>query len=332
MTDATTPQSTDGARLLAALAANRTLIAFACVILIFALGAVMIPGFASTFSIRAMLVLGSLLAIASLGQTLVMILGGIDLSIPFVIGFANVTFATLYGDGLPAALAFAIVLGIAGAIGAISGGLSAALRIHPLIVTLGIGTIVQALVQLWTRGLPSGSAPAWVDGFVSLGGSVGPLPVPWLVPFTVLLTAGTVLVLRRGVYGRRLYALGANPEAARLALVRPVAVWMLTFALSAIFAAVTGILLLGFTGSSDAGVGTPYLFQTVAAVVIGGTALIGGRGGYLGTVAGALALVEIRTLLIGLGLSDAAVQATLGLVILALVAAYGRDPHVRNTI
>lgn len=311
---------------------GRTLVAFAAVLFVFLLGLSLVPGYGSSFSIRAMLVLASLLAIASLGQTLVMILGGIDLSIPFMIGFANVVFAKLYGDGAPFLLAFAAVMVAAGLIGAFSGAVSASLGIHPLILTLGVGTMIQASVQIWTRGLPTGSAPPFINEFVSLGGSVGPLPVPWVVPFTLALALVTLFVLARTTYGRRLYALGSNPAAAKLSLVRPVRIWAVTFAASAMFAGVTGILLLGFTGSSSAGVGTPYLFQTVAAVVIGGTALIGGRGGYAGTVAGALVLIELRTLLIGLGLSEALVQASLGAVILALVAAYGRDTHVRETI
>lgn len=311
---------------------NRVLIAFAGVIAVFALGAVMIPGFASLFSVRAMLVIASLLAIAALGQTLVMILGGIDLSIPFLVGFANVVFASLYGDGMPALAAGLIVIVIAGLIGAFSGAISAALSVHPLIVTLGVGTIVQALVQIWTRGLPTGSAPPFISDFVALGGSVGPLPFPMLIPFTVILTLGAVFVLQRTVYGRSIYALGSNLKAAEFALIRPVAIWSVTFGLSAVFAAVAGILLLGFTGSSSATVGTPYLFQTVAAVVIGGTALVGGRGSFVGTLAGALMLTELRTLLIGSGFSEAMVQVALGVLILLLVAAYGRDPHIRTTI
>lgn len=129
-------------------------------------------------------------------------------------------------------------------------------------------------------------------------------------PFTILLTLGTVFVLRRTIYGRKLYALGSNIKAAELALIRPVAIWAITFGLSAMFAALAGILLLGFTGSSSATVGTPYLFQTVSAVVIGGTALIGGRGGFVGTVAGAIMLMELRTFLIGMGFSDAMVQSS----------------------
>lgn len=233
---------------------------------------------------------------------------------------------------MPFAVAFPAVLLMAAAIGGTSGLLSSALRIHPLIVTLGMGTIAQAIVQLWTRGLPTGSAPGFINGFVSLGGSVGPIPVPPVVPFTLVLMVLVLFVLRRSTYGRRLYALGSNPQAAPLALVNPVLTWTVTFALSAVFAALAGILLIGFTGASDARIGNPYLFQTIAAVVIGGTAVVGGRGGFVGTVAGALVLVQLRTLLIGLGYSEAAVQAVLGVVILALVAAYGRDQHVRDTI
>jgi ribose transport system permease protein len=295
-------------------------------------GTALIQGYSSEFSMRAMLVLASLLAIASIGQTLVVIIGGIDLSIPFVIGFANVVTAQLYGGGMDFWLVCVIVIGLAFLIGGFNGLISSSLGLHPLIVTLGVGTIVQGSVLLWTGGFPSGSAPASITEFVSIGGSVGFLPVPWLVPCFVALAIIVAVALARTPYGRRLFALGSNPGAAPLALINPVAMWTITFGLSAAFAAVTGILLLGFTGSAYGEVGQPYLFQTIAAVVIGGTALVGGRGSYLGTVAGALVLTEINTLLIGLGLQPSLVQAVLGVVIVVLVSFYGRDPHVRTTI
>lgn len=295
-------------------------------------GVLAIPGYGSEFSLRAMLVLASLLAIASIGQTLVVIIGGIDLSIPFIIGFANVVAAQLYGGGMNFALVVAIVLLIAAAVGAANGFISAALGLHPLIVTLGIGTVVQGCVLLWTGGFPTGSAPPLLSQFVSIGGNAGFLPVPWLVPCFVALAALVVLTLARTPYGRRLFALGSNPRAARLSLIDPVGMWTTTFAVSAGFAALAGVLLLGFTGSAYGEVGQPYLFQTIAAVVVGGTALIGGRGSYLGTVAGALVLTQINTLLIGLGFQPSMVQALLGVVIIALVSLYGRDAHVRNTI
>lgn len=301
-------------------------------VLLFVLGSFLIPGYASAFSIRAMLVLACLLAVACVGQTLTIIIGGIDLSIPFVIGFANVVAAQLYGDGMNFVLVCAVVGVLALGIGALNGLISAGLGIHPLIVTLGIGTIVQGAVLVWTRGFPSGSAPDAVTKFVSIGGSVGPIPVPWLVPCFVVLSALIILVLNRTPYGRRLFALGSNPRAAALALVSPLRMWVVTYAISAFFAAVAGVLLLGFTGSAYGDVGQPYLFQTIAAVVIGGTALVGGTGSFLGTVAGAVVLTQINTILIGLGLQPSLVQAALGLIIILLVSLYGREAHVRATI
>ncbi|MEZ2328478.1 ABC transporter permease [Mesorhizobium sp. RCC_202] len=306
--------------------------AFAMALLLQIVGTLLIPGYSAPFAIRALLVIASLLAVASIGQTLVVILGGIDLSIPFVIGFANVVAAQLYGQGWNFALVCILVGILAIAIGALNGLIARGLNIHPLIVTLGIGMIVQGAVLLWTGGFPSGSAPEAVSSFVSIGGSVGPLPVPLLVPCLVVLTALIVLVLARTPYGRRLYAVGSNPEAAPLALIDPLLMWVVTYAASAFFAAVAGVLLLGFTGSAYGDVGQPYLFQTIAAVVVGGAALVGGRGSYLGTIAGVLVLTEINTLLIGLGFRPSTVQAALGLVILLLVSLYGRERHVRTTI
>jgi ribose transport system permease protein len=306
--------------------------AFCVAALLHLAGTVLIPGYSSPFAVRAMLVLASLLAVASIGQTLVVIMGGIDLSIPFVIGFANVVAAQLYGDGWNFVLVCGLVAVLAIVIGGLNGLIARSLDIQPLIVTLGIGMIVQGLVLLWTAGFPSGSAPQAVSSFVSIGGSAGPLPVPWLVPSLVVLAALVVLALERTPYGGRLYALGSNPGAAPLALIDPVRMWVITYAASAFFAAVAGVLLLGFTGSAYGDVGQPYLFQTIAAVVVGGAALVGGRGSYLGTIAGVLVLTEINTLLIGLGFQPSAVQAALGFIIVLLVSLYGRERHVSTTI
>jgi ribose transport system permease protein len=306
--------------------------AFAVAAALQVIGTLLIPGYSAPFAIRALLVIASLLAVASIGQTLVVILGGIDLSIPFIIGFANVVAAQLYGAGWNFALVCVVVGVLAMLIGALNGLISRGLDIHPLIVTLGVGMIVQGAVLLWTGGFPSGSAPQAVSAFVSIGGSVGPLPVPALVPCVAVLTLLVALVLARTPYGRRLYALGSNPGAAPLALIDPVRMWTVTYAASAFFAATAGVLLLGFTGSAYGDVGQPYLFQTIAAVVVGGAALVGGRGNYFGTIAGVLVLTEINTLLIGLGFRPSTVQAALGLVIVLLVSLYGRERHVSATI
>jgi ribose transport system permease protein len=311
---------------------GRAIGAFMIVLALHAIGTIVIPGYSQPFAIRALLVLASLLAIACIGQTLVVILGGIDLSIPFVIGFANVVAAQLYGQQWNFALVCLLVGLFALLIGAFNGYVSRRLNIHPLIVTLGTGMVVQGAVLLWTAGFPSGSAPQTISDFVSIGGSAGPLPLPWVVPSVVVLGGIVVLVLARTPYGRRLYALGSNPGAAPLAMINPVGMWAITFAISAFFSALTGVLLLGFTGSAYGDVGQPYLFQTIAAVVVGGAALVGGQGSYLGTIAGALVLTEINTLLIGLGFQPSAVQAALGIIIVALVSIYGRERHVSKTI
>ncbi len=310
----------------------RVLGAFAVALVLHGIGTALIPGYSAPFAIRAMLVIASLLAVASIGQTLVVILGGIDLSIPFVIGFANVVAAQLYGQGWHFGLVCVVVFGLAALIGAFNGALSRGLNLHPLIVTLGVGMVVQGLVLIWTKGFPSGSAPKAVSGFVSIGGSFGPLPVPALIPALLVLTVLIVLVLERTPYGRRLYALGSNPGAAPYALINPLRIWTVTFAASAVFAAMAGVLLLGFTGSAYGDVGQPYLFQTIAAVVVGGTALVGGRGSFIGTIAGVLVLTEINTLLIGLNFSPASVQAAFGAIILLLVSIYGRERHFRTTV
>jgi ribose transport system permease protein len=298
----------------------RAVAAFLIALALHGIGTALIDGYSSEFSVRSQLVLATLLGVACIGQTLVVLLGGIDLSIPFVIGFANVVAAKLYGDGMNFFAVAAIVGVLAAVIGAVNGTLSSRLRVHPLIVTLGVGSF------------PTGSAPDAVGQFVSIGGRVGPLPVPAVVPSFVVVALLIGIMLHLTPFGRRLYAVGSNPVAARLALIDPERIWTAAYALSAVFAALAGVLLLGFTGSAYGDVGQPYLFQTIAAVVIGGTTLVGGRGGILGTVAGALVLTEINTLLIGLGLTPALVQAALGFVIIVLVSLYGREPHVSTTI
>lgn len=302
------------------------------VVVIFAFGSIYIEGYSSTFSIRAILVLSSFLLIACAGQTFVMLIGGIDLSIPFVIGFANVTAAQLTSNGMPFGLAVAVVIGLSIVFGIINGGLSSLLRVHPLIVTLGTGTALLGAVKLWTKGYTAGSAPDYVAKFVSLGQSVGPFPFPWLVLATMGMIVLFVVFENRTVLGHQIYALGSNPTAAPYVLIGPLKIWSFCFALSATLAAITGILLLGFSGSAFADAGRPYLFQTIAAAVIGGTALSGGRGGILGSTAGALALIQLTTVLIGLGLDQSLVQVALGALIVLVVGIYGRQSHLRNEI
>lgn len=300
--------------------------------LLFVLGAVLIEGFASERSVRAILVLASFVGLASVGQSLVIVMGGIDLSIPFLVGVANVVAAEAFGAGIADPLVVVIVVGLTATIGGLNGYLSRRFGVHPLIITLGTGTAAVAAVLWWTAGFPSGSTPAWITGVISMAATTGPIPLPPIVVLWAAVAVGVIVIERSTAYGRRLFALGSNPRAAELTLVRPLRMWVATFAISGAFAGVTGLLFLGFTGRASGTVGEPLLFQTIAAVVIGGTSLIGGVGGYARTVLGAIVLILLGTLLLAQGVQSTLIQAATGVLIIVLVSIYGREAHLRDTV
>jgi ribose transport system permease protein len=301
-------------------------------------GIVTISGFWSLSNLRSTLVLASFLGIASIGQTLCALVGGLDLSIPFVIGAANVGLLGLMNRGLSSGVAIVVTLVLAAVVGVIGGGVSYRQQGQSLVVTLGVGTAFLGLVQILVSsqgnsgiagGTIQGNVPGWLQTFSSLRSPVGVAPSVFLwVGLSIL----TMVLLRRTWVGRGLYALGGNRIAAKRAMIPELGIWILVFGLSAVTAAATGILLLGFTGGGYAGVGQPYLFTTLAAVVIGGTSLVGGRGGYGLTILGVLILTVLQTILAGFSLSAAAQEAILGAIIVPMVALYARGPHPRMQI
>jgi ribose transport system permease protein len=300
---------------------------------LFAYGSLAIDGFASRRNVLAMLVIASFIGFASAGQTLVVLLGGIDISIPFVIGAANVMTAELTGGrGWSLTAASGTVILLAAIIGATSGFLSHRFDVHPLIVTLGMGSMVGGGVLVWTNAELTGAAPAVLSRITSPAAKSFGLPVPPVVALWALLTLLLTGFLVRTASGRRLYATGASVRAARLALISTTRLWTATFAASAVLSGVTGILLAGFSGTGQFTIGDPYLFTTVAATVIGGTSLLGARGDYVRTVLGALILVQTTTILVGRGFDSAAQQVILGGLIVLFVASYAREPHVRTRI
>lgn len=308
------------------------LIATGILCALYVVGVIAIGGFGGWSTVQAVLLVATFLGIASAGQTLVVILGGIDLSIPFVIGAANVFVAKLYGDGVDFSVAVLSGLALAAVFGCLNAVIAVKTNVHPLLVTLGSGTALLGLIQWWTGGMPTGGAPDAVKKFVAINSSTGFIPLPPVVFLWLAVVVFMVILTRMTTAGRRLFALGTSPKAAELALVRRLPVWMGAFGLSAVFAAATGILLIGFTGTAFAGVGQKYMFLTIGAVVIGGTLITGGRGGYFGTVLGSLTLTLLTIVLVGFKANDAVQQIIMGLVIIAMVAIYGRDQHVRNRI
>jgi ribose transport system permease protein len=301
-------------------------------IAVFVAGTGAIPGFSEPSSVRAMLVIASFLGIAALGQTLVVLVGGIDLSLPAMIGAGNVITAHLAGSGQPSGVIFCAVVAVGLLVGTINGLIASVWKVPPLVVTLATGSVVGGAILIWTNASLSGRAPDWLIPFTSAASSAGPVPVAPVVVLWIVLGLGGEFLLRRTHRGRQIYMLGANREAARLMLVSERTTTTLCFAISAVLGGLTGLLLTGFTGAGLYTVGDPYLFLTIASVVVGGTSLLGGRGGMVRSILGALTLIALTTILVGESLSAGAQQAVLGAVIVAVTALYGRERRVGDRV
>jgi ribose transport system permease protein len=262
------------------------------------------------------------LAILAGCQTLVMLTGGIDLSVASTASMAAFVAASLYeSQGL--AIAILIPLLIAVLIGVINGVGVGVFRVHPLIMTLGMGLVVFGASNAWqllTVRTSSGVPPEirWI-GSASMA-SIVPVSLLVFVPVAAAIIVG----LRRTGYGRLLYAIGDNPIAARLSGARSWQVLVALYAISAILAAVAGFLISGFSNVASVTLGDPYLLPSVAAAVVGGTSIFGGRGGYGGTIVGALILTVATSLLFSLGFPEAVRQILFGLIIVLVAAGYAR--------
>ena len=224
-----------------------------------------------------------------------------------------------------------LIVVLAAAMGAATGWICHRYRIQPLIVTLGMGALASGGCLAWTGGKLTGTAPAFLSKLSAANGTTFGIDVSPVVVIWALVAIAVGIVLHRTVAGRRLYATGANPRAAQLALVRTSRVWTAVFAASALCSALVGVLLAGFAGA-DQSLGDPFLFQGLTAVIVGGTTIMGSRGDYTHTVLGALILTELTTILVGHGYDTADQQIIFGVLILIVVAGYGRDRRLRDTI
>lgn len=297
-----------------------------------------IEGFLSAPNIRAVLLFAAFLGIACVGQTMVALMGGLDLSIPFVIGSSNIALLSLITVGVPSYVAFGFILVLGGLVGLVNGIASYRLQGQALIVTLGFGFALAGFTQIMTSlgskyaGNVFGTVPGWLANLAAMNGRFFGLPFPPTIAIWIAIALVLIVGLRTTSWGRNLYALGGNRRAASLVGVSEFKYWVGCYVISGVFAALTGSLLLGWSGGAFIGVGDPYLFTTLAAVVIGGTSLLGGNGGYGFTVIGVLVLQVLTSFLLGIGLEYEWQQFIFGLLILPMVALYGRSPHIRATV
>ena len=307
-------------------------------ITMFTVGSIFIEGFSSGQNIKSMLLFAAFLGLACVGQTLVALLGGLDLSIPFVIGASNVFLLYLIGLGMYSWVAILIGLLLGALIGWLNGMLSYRLQGQALILTLGIGFAVSGLTQIVTSigsafaGNVFGVVPSWLKNLAAMNGTTFGLSIPPVILIWAVVAIVLVYGMKNTVYGRYLYALGGNRTSAARLSISERRYWVIAYMVSGTVAALTGVLLLGWSGGGFIGVGQPYLFMTLAAVVMGGTSLLGGQGGYGFTVIGVLVLQVLTSFLVGMGLKFEWQQFIFGLLILPMVALYARSPHIRTQI
>ena len=294
------------------------LIVLVLLVLMLALGAVVSDRFRTFGNVANVFEQSTGLALVSLGQTMAVLTGGIDLAVGSLISLVIcLTAGLLDGSATSTVPVLAGMLALGTAVGLVNGLGVVLLRIHPLIVTLGMGAILQGITLLYALG-PVGSVP---DGFDAIAyGTFGPLPAAAVV--TVLLYLGTSFFLRRARFGRYVYAVGDDAHAAALIGLPRTQVILFVYAFSGFFAAVTAIYLVARFGSGQPYAGANYTLASITPVVVGGTMLSGGRGGVMGTLFGAYLVSLLNNLLNFLDVSTYVQLMVQGLIIILAVSVY----------
>ncbi len=302
--------------------------AFGCILLLLLLGSLYSSNFLSLDYLLQQLKVASFLGVIAAGMMLVILLGYIDLSIPWVMTAGAMMACAAAGFGaVGAALAipFGVLCGVG--FGLVNGVGVAYLRIPSMIVTLATNVVAQGLMVVYTGGFsPQDSAPPAVR-WLATGFVVPGLPNAVLVWLTV--SGAMVFLLGRTSLGRTIYGIGNSERAAYLSGVSTRRVVMIAFAVCGGLAAFGGILLAGYSSKAAQAMGDAYLLPSIAAVVLGGTSILGGRGSYLGTVAGVILITLLQSILSVMQMPEAGRQIIYGVVIVAMLLLYGRAPASR---
>ena len=289
------------------------------IILILITGAIE-PEYLSVRGIRSTMLQAAPLGIMAGAQTILMLTGGIDLSVTMIAtGSAYVA-----ANQSPSGAAVAILLGLAvGLVAGTTNGIGVAVfRVNPLIMTLAMAGILLGLFTAWTQTILQGSTQ--VASFIRVVGTGSFLGnrIPYGVVVWALIAAVLIWLLKRTGWGRLLYAIGDNDVAVRLAGVQVWQVRITAYAMAGMLASISGILLAGRTGAVDLQLASAFLLPSVAAAVIGGTSIFGGVGGYTGTILGALILSVLNSMLTFLNAGQAIQQVVYGTIVLVLAWGY----------
>jgi ribose transport system permease protein len=270
------------------------------------------------------------LGIIAAGQTLVIISGGegIDLSIGAIVTLtAIITYSIVNGKNENVLPALVAVLIVGAAIGFLNGAGIAFLKISPLVMTLGMAGLVSGLILVITQGNVSGSVAPVMTQLIARPVFLG---IPGAIVIWIIFGLLMWLLLERTAFGKHLFAIGTNRVTARLSGVNVTRMVLGTYALAGMLAGLGGFLVVGNTGVVHIRIGDPFLFPSIAAVAVGGTLLSGGKGSYWGTMAGALVLTLITSLLTTMQMPESVRRMVLGATLLIMISIYGRQRGFRQ--
>ncbi|MDB5849106.1 MAG: transporter permease [Rhodoferax sp.] len=295
-----------------------------CTLVLLLVGSLYSKNFLSADYLLLQLQIASFLGVVATGAMLVILLGGIDLSVPWVVtvgGMMSTAAAGWWGDtGSALAIPFGIACGAA--LGLVNGIGVAYLRVPSMIFTLGINAVAQGLIVLQTGGFAPQDRATPAMHLLATGRSFLGLPNALLV--WAVVGAVTVFLLHRTTLGRSIYAIGNRERAAYLSGVDTRRVVLLCFVLAGACSAAAGVLLTGYSTKAYQAMGDAYQLPAIAAVVLGGTNVLGGRGSYLGTVVGVVLITLLQSILSVVQISEMGRQVTYGLVIIGMLLVYGR--------
>ncbi|MBX2830350.1 MAG: ABC transporter permease [Rhodospirillales bacterium] len=319
-----------------------TIIAFACIVILLLVGAAEEPAFLSPKYLLQQLHTAAFLGVVATGVMLVILLGHIDLSIPWTIGVGGMMATGATGFlgpewGITLAVPFGILCGAL--IGAVNGLGVAYLRAPAMIFTLGMNAVAQGLMVYHTGGFAPQDRATEFMRELAVGHLFPGIPNPLLI--WIIMGGVVMFMLNRTTLGRQIYAIGTQERAVFLSGVDTRKVVMICFVISGACAAATGVLLAGWANRSYQAMGDPYLLPTIAAIILGGTNVLGGRGKYVGTVAGVILITILQSMLsvvqpqryfaqLGIDIpADTFRQVVFGVVIIGMLLIYGRQQLVR---
>jgi ribose transport system permease protein len=265
---------------------------------------------------------GAFLGIVSAGMMIVILIAQIDLSVPWTLAAAAMIATSIGGP-----LAIPVGLGVGLLVGIINGIGVAYLRVPSMIFTLGVNAVMRGLMVAHTGGYAPQTAATELMRVLAADRTLG---IPNALFVWAAVSVLVAVILQRTPLGRYIYAIGNKESAAYLAGINTRRVTVICFALCGLGAALTGVLLAGYSTKAYQGMGDAYLLPSIAAVVIGGTNILGGRGRYLGTLVGVVLIVLLNSVLSIMDMPEAGRQVIYGLVIILMLLVYGRGERITN--